>query len=864
MSIEYVYYDLHKGFIDNWLVAGPQLIPVKDAKQIPGHEDIRLQIARHFYEKGSGIHKQPVERGPLSEGVFKIGEYEGSWLYYPCREDHFVDSSVTSPAYVYLRSWAYVQIECERPQEASLILTSNGPADVWVNDAAVHRQEQFQNQPVRSAALPVSFKEGGNSILVRFEQVAIGNCPYLMALQVLTPDVSQPTGMRVRLPTLIQALERRNKLEHSFEAVYAEKDIFFAADKITVHWPESLPEPTATDVTFQTPTGRTYGQAEVDGIPGDSVFLSHSFNVDEGLYRAHLMPRAQEFYEQDLRITKDLYIWGMGTNQFSAGPYATYAQRREEALTVASQRENDVFGAIARMDLGRWDKLDSGVLIEAIESANQPLESSELNLLGMIGALARFGSKTEFPRSLKKVLKKFILNFSYWPVGLRSDGLRPAYASESQAILYHACEILAGQLYPDQIFTNSGKDGRWHRKRAERLALDWLKRVSSQGLSDWDSTGRLAATLVALSHLADLARTDQVYEMAAVLMDKLFFGMALNSFWGVPGSTHGHVDSAVSLKGGLLDPTAGITRLMWGMGVFNHFTAGPVSLACMKNYDLPPIISDIAASLMEEMWDRERSLVSSLQGAEKADDEINKVTFKTPDGMLSCAQDYHPGQKGSREHIWQASLGTSAVVFVTHPGNASEREALAPNFWVGNVVLPRAAQWKDVLVSFYNLPESDWMGFTHAYFPVVEFDEYTLRDGWAFARKGDGFLALTASQGFELIKEGRTAFRELRSYGAQNVWLVHMGRAALDGSFTEFQEKILALKVSFDGLSVDCQTLRGDNLAFDWEGPLLLNGQEQPLKGNKHFENPYCTADLPAAQMEIQFNQYVLKLDFSG
>jgi hypothetical protein len=202
-------------------------------------------------------------------------------------------------------------------------------------------------------------------------------------------------------------------------------------------------------------------------------------------------------------------------------------------------------------------------------------------------------------------------------------------------------------------------------------------------------------------------------------------------------------------------------------------------------------------------------------------------------------------------------------VFVTHPGNSSEREAVAPNYWVGNAVLPRAAQWKDVLVSLYNLPDNDWMGFTHAYFPVVEFDEYTIRNGWALARKGDGYLALTAAQGFDLVKEGRTALRELRSYGAQNAWLVHMGRAALDGSFTEFQEKILALKVSFAGLSVECQTLRGDSLAFNWEGPLLLNGQEQPLKGFKHFENPYCTADLPATQMEILFNQYLLRLNFA-
>ncbi len=646
--------------------------------------------------------------------------------------------------------------------------------------------------------------------------------------------------------------------------MYAEKDIFAAPDQITVHWPASLEEATATDVVFQTPKALRYGQAEVEGTPGDSVYLSHSFHVDEGLYQVQLMPRAWEYYEHDLRITKDIYIWGMGSNQFSNGPYATYSQRREEALKVAAQREKDVFGNIARMALGQWDKLEADTLLQVTEPFNQHAEGNEVYLLGLLGALARFSSKTEFPRPLKKVLKNFVLDFNFWPEGLSSDSPRPAYASESQAIIYHACEILAGQLYPEQIFTNSGKDGRWHRKQGEQQAVNWLRKAGAQGLSDWDFTGRLANTLVALSHLADLARNEQVYELASVVMDKLFFGLALNSFWGVFGSTHAQVDSAVSLKSGLLEPTSGISRLMWGMGVFNHFTAGQVSLACMKNYELPPIIADIAASLMEEMWNRERSIISSPPGAEKADDEINKVTFKTPDSMLACAQDYHAGQKGSREHIWQASLGTSAVVFVTHPGNASEREAVAPNFWVGNAVLPCAAQWKDVLISLYNLPDSDWMGFTHAYFPAVEFDEYTLRNGWAFARKGDGYLALTASQGFNLVEEGRNALRELRSYGAQNAWFTHMGRAALDGSFAEFQEKILALKVSFSGLSVECQTLRGDSLAFNWEGPLLLNGQEQPLKGFKHFENPYCTADLPATQMEILFNQYLLRLNFAG
>ena len=124
---------------------------------------------------------------------------------------------------------------------------------------------------------------------------------------------------------------------------------------------------------------------------------------------------------------------------------------------------------------------------------------------------------------------------------------------------------------------------------------------------------------------------------------------------------------------------------------------------------------------------------------------VNKVTYKSPDGMLCSAQDYYSGQRGGQEHIWQATLGHTATVFVTHPASTSESDARQPNYWAGNAVLPRVAQWKDALIAVYEMPKDDWMGFTHAYFPVYAFDEYALQRGWAFARKGDGYLAITVS-----------------------------------------------------------------------------------------------------------------------
>ena len=126
-----------------------------------------------------------------------------------------------------------------------------------------------------------------------------------------------------------------------------------------------------------------------------------------------------------------------------------------------------------------------------------------------------------------------------------------------------------------------------------------------------------AKYLLALSHLVDLADTESVWEMAGVVMDKIFVTIALNSFRGVFGSTHGRTLSP-SVKGGLLEPTSGIARLMWGTGIFNHHIAGTVSMACSERYELPSMVSDIAGSLSDEMWSRERHAVHAANDRDQS------------------------------------------------------------------------------------------------------------------------------------------------------------------------------------------------------------------------------------------------------
>ncbi len=242
--------------------------------------------------------------------------------------------------------------------------------------------------------------------------------------------------------------------------------------------------------------------------------------------------------------------------------------------------------------------------------------------------------------------------------------------------------------------------------------------------------------------------------MATALLDKTLYGLALNSFGKGLVSAHA-VAEVPELLHGMLNATSGIGRLMWGMGTFNSQTMGYVSLACADDYGFPLIIQDVAKALPDGLWSSERHAPGLVVSPTVSEAEAaNTVMYRTPDTMLSSVQDYRPGTPGDREHVWQATLGSAAVVFANHPACSSVDPARRPNYWRGNGVLPRVAQWQDVLIAVYALPDGDWLGLTHAYFPTYTFDAYTIRDGWAFAQKDNGYLALTAARGIALLETG--------------------------------------------------------------------------------------------------------------
>ncbi|MBI9102092.1 MAG: hypothetical protein JEY99_06740 [Spirochaetales bacterium] len=247
--------------------------------------------------------------------------------------------------------------------------------------------------------------------------------------------------------------------------------------------------------------------------------------------------------------------------------------------------------------------------------------------------------------------------------------------------------------------------------------------------------------------------------------------------------------------------------------------------------------------------------------------EGNLYTYRTPDYMLSTAQDYRKGYGGDQHHIWQASLAPRAVCFTTHPGGLG---STAPNgYWHGNGYMPRALQYKSVSIIIYkgttfpSVIMGKLMRFTHAWLPRNEFDEIREENEWVFARKGKGYLALYSSNPCHWQEEGDEAGKELIAPGLKNIWICEMGREEKDGSFENFIKQISEAEVKIRGLNGYYFSPGQGRLDFGWNGPFKHEGKKVGIRNYPRYDNPYGRTEFAPDEISIKSEKNSLYMNFA-
>lgn len=223
---------------------------------------------------------------------------------------------------------------------------------------------------------------------------------------------------------------------------------------------------------------------------------------------------------------------------------------------------------------------------------------------------------------LRSEIKEVILNFKYWFTEPGEDSM--IMWTENHMILFHTAELLAGQLYPDEIFPNSGMSGNDHIDHATPLVNRWLEWRFRFGFSEWHSNTYMDEDLFALLNLVDFAEENEMATKAAMLIDIIAFDFANNFFKGRYATTHGRAYDSKKVGTSVQDPPSrdSIAEFAWvilGLGYHQPGSGNSqstVALVTSDNYNPPPILEAIAEDSLEGLEHKDRNSINLEDGPE--------------------------------------------------------------------------------------------------------------------------------------------------------------------------------------------------------------------------------------------------------
>ncbi len=394
---------------------------------------------------------------------------------------------------------------------------------------------------------------------------------------------------------------------------------------------------------------------------------------------------------------------------------------------------------------------------------------------------------------------------------------------------------------------------------------------------DWNGTGEPGATLLAR---AARYRPPEVVRRIAVsratTIDRQRMNLPIDELEPFNMNPQGPLGISYT------DPDS--LSLWWGMGAWTSWQVIPLTIDTMFRYDLwestnfedfKPFRDFVGTNIL---FGQAVALNYARMASLGLLKEVHTYTMRTADYMLSTAQDYRAGSRGSQYHAWQATLGPRAIVFTSHPGRApvttaawGEDNEPGPGYWTGEASMPRSAQHENVGIHLYApqyledagflRPLSRMQLYTHAFFPQDRFDEVVQDGSWVFGREGDGYVALYSWRPAAFVDyagkgwatDGMTKpFDLVAAGGPDNVFIVECGRQADWGSFAAFRAAVAASQVQVtplgnhapgvvsEGFSVRYASPSQGLLGFGWKEPLTVRGTEVPLHGSLRFDSDWA------------------------
>jgi len=161
-----------------------------------------------------------------------------------------------------------------------------------------------------------------------------------------------------------------------------------------------------------------------------------------------------------------------------------------------------------------------------------------------------------------------------------------------------------------------------------------------------------------------------------------------------------------------------------------------------------------------------------------------------------------------------------------------------------------------------NIKYSKYTDSMRVYFSSQGLSNRIEKSGWIFMSSSGAYAAVKCvSGGYHWLSDTRWMVCNDR----YSPVVIEVDKKSNYTSYTAFQDKVIALSLTYDGKVLKHKTLYGDDLTFYTDRTSLpkVNNQLIDLRPTRVFDSPFVKSDFNSGVVEISKNKRKLVLDFT-
>ncbi len=734
---------------------------------------------REFIERREKDIPPYLNLGELALGqeAEVFGQRQRLSIYWPFG-NWGVDASAFYFTPTYLRSYSCIYLctkqECEEP----FFLETCGGATVWMNGQLIVDFTPFTRNMRKGITITLPLRAGNNQLVICLDDLAERDTDYYYRLRYMG---SSQLNMNLMVPESVN-VEALKQIEGILEDIAFEREAYIS-QPVTLEIANPFQHELEVTAHYAPVVDKMNHESDVERmgrymLPAGAgrLELFHADQVIPGYYNFRI-GIAHRGIEISRKIGVQVY-----QKQLMLCGSDSVQERKQRALEYICRYEvENIYKAACMIALKQDIKKAEEIILEEMEGLRQRKDCSDFHLIVLLQIYRNYGGNLSDP--VKEAIRSLCTGFRYWIDEPGDDVMW--FFSENHALLFHICQYIAGELFPDDLFSNSMRRGYQVRQRGEELLTEWFEDFFQEFITEWNSNAYIPVDVLGLCGLYNLTEarerfrggpmeaetsfydnrteTDKVlHEKSKKALDMVFRDLALNAHRGAIVTSFGR-SYEKELKGNYTAGTTSLLYLAFNRGSLNRATLAFISFI-LGYYEAP---SDYIRYI--DLKEREELIYRKTQGYHH---HVNLYMYKNREVQLSAAIAYKPFSPGYQEHIMQAVINPTAQAFINHPGEIQPYGNGRPSFWAGNGMMPLAVQYRNIGILWYDIPETDPIGFTHAYAPIREFARYAGTGNVVVMEQDGGYIGLWSQKPVEMQTKGPCRYREFICRGRQNIWVM--------------------------------------------------------------------------------------------